>query len=88
MYKSPIEMFYGGLRMEQENNILKAVQNVGVNVDRAELIKALQYDRDQYNKGYKDGAKELADQLKRALLVFDIELHIIDTILKDMGVGV
>jgi hypothetical protein len=88
MYKSPIEMALETFRFEQENNILKAVQNVGINVNKDELIKALQYDRDQYNKGYKDGAKELADQLKRALRVFDIELHIIDTILKDMGVNV
>ena len=85
MYKSPIETTYETLRIEQENNILKAVQNVGVNVDKDELVKALQYDRNQYDKGYKDGAIELADQLKRALSVFNIEWHIIDTILKDMG---
>ena len=39
--------------------IFKAVQNVGVNVDRDELIKALRYDRDQYKKGYADRDEEI-----------------------------
>lgn len=30
-------------------------QTVGFAVDKDELIKALNYDRDQYNKGYRDG---------------------------------
>ena len=40
--------------MALDNEILKAVQNVGVNVDKEELLKALQYDRGQYQKGYDD----------------------------------
>ena len=30
---------------------------LGVDIDVDELVKALRYDRDQYNQGYKDGAK-------------------------------
>lgn len=64
MYESPIEVFqsiemHSGLFDEEKDSmILKAVQGVGVNVDKDELLKALQYDRQQYNKGYQDcGAK-------------------------------
>ncbi len=42
-----------------EGEILKAVQNVGVNVDKDELLKALQYDRNQYQKGYADRDSEI-----------------------------
>jgi hypothetical protein len=64
MYKSPIEMALETFRFEQENNILKAVQNVGINVNKDELIRALQYDRDQYDKGFEDGMECFAALLK------------------------
>lgn len=54
-YKSPVELFIEETRIERENEIYKAIQRVGVNVDKDELIKALAYDRDQYYKGYLDG---------------------------------
>jgi hypothetical protein len=38
--------------------IYQAVLNVGVNVNREELEKALRYDRDQYDQGYRDGLRE------------------------------
>lgn len=59
MYNSPIDTIVTQIQMQHkaqlENDIFKAVQNVGVNVDKDELLKALQYDRGQYDKGYKDG---------------------------------
>ena len=30
-------------------------QTIGYQIDKAELIKALNYDREQYDKGYQDG---------------------------------
>lgn len=39
-----------------EGEIFRAVQDVGVTVERDELIKALKYDREQYEKGYRDGS--------------------------------
>ena len=57
-YQSPIEVITSQMRITSEirlgEEIVKAVQNVGVNVDKAELLKALRYDREQYQKGYKD----------------------------------
>ena len=37
--------------------VLHVISETGITVDRDELIKALRYDRDQYNKGYHDGMK-------------------------------
>lgn len=58
MYKSPIEIITGKMVTRIDDEIYSAVQNVGINVDREELIKALAYDRGQYEKGYKDGRKD------------------------------
>ena len=78
MYESPIELVVSQFKSEiikqQENEVLKAVQNVGVNVNKAELIRALAYDRDQYDKGYADGYETgrlaMLDELKRKLQEF------------------
>lgn len=40
MYNSPIELFRGDMNVELEGTILKAVANVGVNVNKEELLKA------------------------------------------------
>ena len=62
MYKSPIEIFESPIHdvikqmnEEKENYIYQCVADIGVNIDKEELIKALQYDRDQYEQGYRDG---------------------------------
>lgn len=54
MYKSPIEIIQGQLQVQLEGTIMKAVQQQDVIVEKEELIRALQYDRDQYEKGYAD----------------------------------
>lgn len=58
-YKSPIELVMTQMRTAIEGETLKAVQNVGVIVDKEELLKALQYDREQYQKGYEDRDLEI-----------------------------
>lgn len=78
MYKSPIEMIYGELQtqmaQEEENTVMKAVRQIGVNVDKGELIKVLQYDRNQYTKGYEDGKNEVLDKI-RAEIHATAEMH-------------
>ena len=63
MYESPIELIISEMHTklveEEERRILKGVQDIGINVDKDELIKALAYDRGQYEKGYADRDKEL-----------------------------
>lgn len=54
-YQSPIQQIADEMCLKMENNVYTAVQNVGIYVDKDELIKALQYDRGQYSKGYSNG---------------------------------
>lgn len=61
-YISPIELVQQPMRIMQhpiDECIFQAVMNVGVNVDKEELIKALAYDRGQYQKGYDDRDVEI-----------------------------
>ena len=58
-YRSPIEVIQTQFRSQVEGEIYKAVINVGVDIDKDELIKALSYDRNQYQKGYSDRDAEL-----------------------------
>ena len=77
MYESPIEVFqsiemHSGLFDEEKDSMIyKAVQRVGVNVDKDELLKALQYDRQQYQKGYADGIEEVNERLAEFLVQCD-----------------
>lgn len=64
MYESPIEMvsqitndFTRELIKNEEEAIMRAVCEVGILVDKEELIRALQYDRNQYEAGVTDGLK-------------------------------
>ena len=62
MYKSPItvlESFMDDIMEQREGKIVAIVQSkIDVDVDKDELVRALQYDRDQYNAGYKDGKSD------------------------------
>jgi len=68
MYESPIEKIYGELQtqmvQEEEKMVMKAIKEVGVNVDKEELIKALQYDRNQYAEGYEDGKNDVLEKIR------------------------
>ncbi len=55
MYKSPVELITKQMHTEIEDYFFNAIQEVAVNIDKEELIRALQYDRGQYDKGYRDG---------------------------------
>ena len=68
MYNSPIETIYGEISaqmaQEDEKMIMKAIRNVKINVEKDELIKALQYDRNQYTTGYEDGRFDAIDVIR------------------------
>lgn len=64
MYESPIEVMYGEMHSkmvkDEEDRIMYEVnRQVGVHVDREQMLKALQYDRNQYDKGYKDALVDM-----------------------------
>ena len=43
------------VKKEEDQFVCEVRQTIGYNIDKSELIKALNYDRDQYEKGYQDG---------------------------------
>lgn len=61
-YESPITIMHRQLanqiNIQLEGEVLKAVMECNIDVNKDELIKALAYDRDQYAKGYEDGKAE------------------------------
>ena len=66
MYESPITLiqtqtdnFIKEINEKTDEVIFKAVVNVLPQVNKEELIKALEYDRGQYIKGYQDRDKEI-----------------------------
>ena len=59
MYENPIMKYtddiINDIVEKEEGYLVETVHKVGFNVDKEELAKALQYDRDQYEKGFNDG---------------------------------
>lgn len=51
----PIEVIESPLETRMENEIFSAVKRAGVMIDKDELLRALNYERDQYAKGYQAG---------------------------------
>jgi hypothetical protein len=63
-YESPITAIYeqisNQINQDFENRIMAEVKmKVDVNVDKDELLKALKYDRNQYQKGKEDAIRVL-----------------------------
>ena len=54
-YQSPITLIAGEIETKMENDTMRVIQQYGIDVDKEELLKALKYDRDQYDKGYLNG---------------------------------
>lgn len=63
MYKSPIEIIWNDIVSDAvgkaDEYLIRCVRQAGVNVDRDELVKALKYDRGQYEKGWNDREAEI-----------------------------
>lgn len=59
-YESPItriqnQLLEETIKKEEDQLMWEIRQTLGYNIDKAELIKALFYDRNQYERGYQDG---------------------------------
>ena len=58
-YQSPITIVQKKIVEEMaesiDGEVMRYVKKIGVDIDREELLKALKYDRDQYEKGYNNG---------------------------------
>lgn len=70
MYDSPIQILTGNINTTFEDGVYKAVQGIGIDVDKKELLKALEYDRDQYRLGYNDGYENGVNDTLKKLVKF------------------
>lgn len=65
-YESPIQLIIREIEERRENEMLaqtyKILESYDIMVDKDELIKALSYDRNQYEKGYKAGYSKGYDE--------------------------
>lgn len=63
MYESPMTATIQNIAYQAANDLNNQIMNVlfsyDIKVDKEELIKALAYDRDQYDKGYADAKAEI-----------------------------
>lgn len=79
-YENPITRIENQLleemvKKEEDQFMCVVRQTIGYSIDKPELIKALNYDRDQYDKGYQDGKlaeHQQAESEKRKGYWFDV----------------
>lgn len=71
MYESPINVIVNeicsDIQQKEDKYIMECVRNVGIDVNKHELVKALSYDRNQYDKGYNDGYNDGIKVLDKVL---------------------
>ena len=65
-YASPIEMITNSIIKSNEEQLedcmlFSVEREIGFKVDKEELIKALEYDRNQSEKGFEDGLRSAVD---------------------------
>lgn len=60
-YKSPIDLITKQCVEQIDDNVFRAVLECEIHVDKDQLIKALAYDRGQYEKGYEDGVNSIKE---------------------------
>lgn len=51
-YISPITAIVNDIMIKSEDSIVKAVQSMNIDVNKEELVRALKYDRNQFEAGY------------------------------------
>lgn len=79
MWESPINVmeiqdsFVGEIKEKTEEMVFTEIKRIGIEVDKEELIKALQYDRQQYEKGYADARTDLDLLISELLVPMQIE---------------
>lgn len=71
MYEPVATFIQGKIESFIDGELLRVTQEMGLDVDRDELLKALQYDRGQYEKGYADGCRDSRKHGEWNILEYD-----------------
>lgn len=89
--------------MHIENEVFSIIKRYNIDVDKDELIRALAYDRKQYEMGYSDGVRDFYTKLIARLTtvgsfvffgeqkfahIYQILQEELDEILSELGMGV
>lgn len=56
-YIPPINLYEDPTDTQIDNEIVRVVRNIGIDVDKKELIRALENDRNEYQRGYWYGSE-------------------------------
>ena len=74
MYEPPISVtqtigqIVKDMQTEQDDLVYKSVIRLGVSIDKDQLLRALRYDRQQYDCGYRDGFNDGAEHARKKLM--------------------
>lgn len=73
-YSSPVNVWITEVQQDfqkqVDEQVYKEVINVGISVDKRELLKALEYDRKQYEKGFQDGVQSILKDINGVLIKY------------------
>lgn len=62
-----INQMVNNIQEQRDNAIMVQIrEQIGVNVDKNELIRALNYDRNQFNEGYRKGYRDATEKYEEA----------------------
>lgn len=82
IYDYPIHETIGELKTmmanEHDRMVLKAVQNVGIEIDQESLVQAIHNDRQRYEEAYKKGYSDCAEHYKKLLTKIQIMIGPLD----------
>ena len=71
IYDCPIHEQIGQLKTmmanEHDKMVVKAVQEIGIEIDQEKLVQAIHNDRQRYEEAYKKGYSDCAEQYKKLL---------------------
>lgn len=67
-YESPIKIIADELKTKMEGDVMTTIQSYGITVDKEALLKALEYDREQYEEGYHDGYNDAVAEVSERLI--------------------
>lgn len=62
-FRSIHERIANDITEQRENAIMASItEQMAIDINKQELLRALKYDRDQYNKGYEDGYRAMINE--------------------------
>ena len=90
MYQSPmiIKELADEITQDFDEKMMKytmrVVRRYHIDCDEYELRRALMYDRNQYEKGYKEGYREAIEKVRAKLKEVDVEFNYLDSLISEI----